>query len=69
MNRVHYYVTGLQNSQNKTQIKNALDKIEGVQIVNVDLGRGSIEVGYSESASECEIKDCIEHTGFTIKSN
>ena len=38
-------------------------------MVNVDLGRGSIEVGYSESASECEIKDCIEHTGFTIKSN
>lgn len=67
MNRIHYYVTGLQNTQNKTQVKNALDKLEGVQMVNVDLGRGSIEVGYNEATSECAIKDCIEHTGFTIK--
>lgn len=67
MNRVHYYVTGLQNTQNKTQVKNALDKLEGVQMVNIDLGRGSIEVGYSEITSESAIKDCIEHTGFPIK--
>lgn len=67
MDRVHYYVAGLQNTQNKTQVKNALSKLEGVQMVNVDLGRGSIEVGYNESTSESEIKNCIEHTGFSIK--
>lgn len=69
MDRIHYEVTGLQNSQNKTQIKNALDQLEGVEMVNVDLGRGSIEVGYSEPTKECEIKACIEHTGFKIKSH
>ena len=67
MNRVHYYVTGLQNTQNKTQVKNALEKLEGVQMVNVDLGRGSIEVGYNEATSESAIKNCIEHTGFSIE--
>ena len=63
MNRVHYKVIGLQNSTEKTQIKNALDKIDGVQMVNVDLGRGSIEVGYNDSTGEEEIRQTIEHTG------
>lgn len=66
MNKVHYYVSGLQNTTNKTQVKNALTKLDGVQMVNVDLGRGSIEVGYNEKASENEIKACIENTGFAI---
>lgn len=63
MNRVHYNVTGLQNNTEKTQIKNALDKLDGIQMVNVDLGRGSIEVGYNDPIGEDEIKQTIEHTG------
>lgn len=67
INKVHYYVSGLQNTTSKTQIKNALDKLEGVQMVNVDLGRGSIEIGYNERTNESAIKNCIEHTGYEIQ--
>lgn len=39
MNRVHYEVNNLVNSTSKTQLKNALDKVEGVQNVCVDMAR------------------------------
>lgn len=67
MNRVHYNVSGLQNIQIKTQVENALEKLDGVQMVNVDLQRGSIEVGYNESTAESEIKQCITHVGCQIE--
>lgn len=67
MNRVHYQVTGIQNTQIKTQVKNVLDELDGVSMVNVDMGRGSVEVGYNDPATEEEIKACIEHVeGCTI---
>jgi copper chaperone CopZ len=68
MNKVHYNVTGLQNTNMKTQLKNALDKIEGVQSVSVDLGQGSIEVGYSKAASEDDIRGCVENVGCKIEN-
>lgn len=69
MERTNFTVTnGLQNKQDKTQIKNALDKIEGVQMVNVDSARGTIEVGYNEPASENTVKQCIEKTGCNVES-
>ncbi|MDF2614280.1 MAG: heavy-metal-associated protein [Clostridia bacterium] len=67
MNKVHYTVTGLQNTTMKTQIKNVLNELEGVQMVNVDLGRGSIEVAYNEATDEGQIKQCIEHVGCKIE--
>lgn len=67
MNRVHYNITGLRNVQVKTQIKNALEKIDGVQTVNVDFNRGSVEVGFNELTDEGEIKQCIEHVGCRIE--
>ncbi|MDF2891303.1 MAG: heavy-metal-associated protein [Clostridia bacterium] len=67
MNRVHYNVSGLQNPQMKTQVENALEKLNGVQMVNVDLQRASIEVGYNEPANESEIKHCIKHAGFELE--
>lgn len=67
MDRVHYNVTGLVNNSTKTQIKNALDKIEGIQEVCVDLGRSSIEVAFNESVTETEVRNCIEQTGFSIE--
>ena len=67
MNRVHYNVSGLQNAQIKRQIKNALDKVDGVSMINVDLGRGSIEVGYNEATNESEIRACIENVGCHIE--
>lgn len=59
-------VAGIQNKEGKTQIKNALDKIKGVQNIGVNLTTGTVKVEYNEPATELQIKDCIEHTGFRI---
>lgn len=67
MERKHYIVDGLANENMKTQIKNALEKIDGVSNVCVDLGRGSVEVMYNEPASQEEIKSCIENTGHNVQ--
>jgi len=67
MERIHVSVNGIENSQNKTSLKNALEKIEGVQMINVDMGQGSVEVGYNDPATDVAIKSCIENTGFTIE--
>lgn len=67
MERKHYIVDGLVNENMKTQVKNALGKIEGVSNVCVDLERGSVEVIYNEPASPDEIKSCIENTGHNVQ--
>lgn len=67
MNKVQYNVTGLLNTQIKTQVKNVLDDMDGVQKINVDLGRSSIEVGYNKSTNEQAIKQEIEHVGCKIE--
>ena len=59
--------SGLQNKEGKTQIKNALNKIKGVNQVGVNLVTGSIQVKYNEPATEMELKNCIENTGFRIE--
>lgn len=68
MNKIHYKISGVQNSEIKTQLKNALDKIEGISMVNIDAGRGSIEIGYNQSTDENTIKSCIENVGCEICS-
>lgn len=67
MERTHYMVDGLANENMKTQVKNALEKIDGVNNVCVDLARGSVEVIYNSPATPCEIKKCIENTGHTVQ--
>ena len=67
MNRVHYEVNNLVNSTSKTQLKNALDKVEGVQNVCVDMARGTVEVIYSDEDKEKKIKSCIEDSGFNVE--
>lgn len=66
MNKSHYYVTRLQNAEMRTQLKNALYELNGVNMVNIDMGRGSIEVGYDESIDEISIRQCIENIGVKI---
>ena len=66
MERAHYMVDGLGNENMKTQVKNALEKIDGVNNVCVDLARGSVEVIYNSPATACEIKACIENTGHSV---
>ncbi|GAA0115003.1 heavy-metal-associated domain-containing protein [Clostridium senegalense] len=67
MNKLHYNVSGMANSESKTKIKNSLTKIEGIQQIAVDLARGSVEIEYNSPATEDEIKTCIENTGFSIQ--
>lgn len=67
MEREHYMVNGIANENMKTQIKNALQKIDGVDNVCVDMGRGSVEVIYNKPATEQEIRSCIENTGHKIE--
>jgi copper chaperone len=66
MNKMLCSVSGIQNKEQKTQIKNALDKIEGVSEVGVNMAAGTIEIQYNEPANEGSIKNCIEDSGFKI---
>ena len=59
-------VSGLGDKDCKAQVKNALDKIKGVQDIGVNLTTSTIEVKYDEPATANEIKHCIESTGFKI---
>ena len=59
-------VSGVQNKESKTQIKNALDKIKGVSEVGVNRATGTITVDYNAPANELIIKNCIESNGFKI---
>lgn len=67
MNRVHYTITGLTNAQVKTQLKNVLGEMEGVSMVNIDLGQNSVEVGFKDPADEYQIMQGIEHVGCRIE--
>jgi copper chaperone len=51
----------------KTQIKNALEEMDGVQKVNIDLQRATVEVDYNEPAAEQEIRNTIEHIGCKVE--
>ncbi|MBP8640783.1 MAG: heavy-metal-associated domain-containing protein [Oscillospiraceae bacterium] len=60
-------VSGIQNKECKTQIKNALNKLDGVNEVGVNLNSGTVEIRYNDPATENELKNCIEKTGFKIQ--
>lgn len=67
MERYHCNVNGIANENMKTQIKNSLEKVEGVNQVCVDMARGSVEVIYNEPATQEAIESCIEKTGHKIE--
>lgn len=67
MNTVHYNVSGLAGQESKTKLKNALDKIEGVQEIAIDISRGTVEVDFNSPADSSKIVDCIRHTGYSVK--
>jgi len=67
MERKNYIVDGLANENMKTQVKNALKKIDGVSKVCVDVSRGSVEVIYNEPATQEQIKSCMENTGYNFQ--
>lgn len=67
MNKVNYSVSGIRNAQVKTQLKNVLHGLDGVQKINIDLGRGSVEVGYNDATDVSDIREGIEHVGCKIE--
>lgn len=67
MDKIHYNVNGLANENMKTQVRNAVEKIEGVDMVCVDRGRGSVEVDYNSPATPETIKESIERTGHRVE--
>ncbi len=66
MNTMLCSISGMQNKECKTQIKNALNKIDGVNGVGVNLASGTVEIQYKAPATEVDLKNCIEDTGFKI---
>lgn len=66
MHIIHYNVEGLINNPMKTQVKNVLEELEGVQQVEVDLVRSTVEVEYNAPTRESEIRSKIEHTGCRV---
>ncbi len=66
MNQMLCSVSGIQNKDQKTKIKNSLNKIEGVGEVGVNLLTGTIDIKYNDPATEADIKNCIENTGLKI---
>lgn len=66
MERVHYKINGISNENMKTQVKNSLDKVDGVDQVCVDMARGTIEIIYNEPATESQIKSCLQNSGHEI---
>lgn len=67
MEKLTCSVSGIQNKVGKTQLKNALNKIDGVNEVGVNRVTGTVQIAYNEPASSTQIKDCIENTGFKIE--
>lgn len=67
MERLHCNISRIANENMKTQLKNSLEKVEGVNQVCVDMARGSVEVIYNKPATQQSIKTCIENSGHTIE--
>ena len=67
MERVHYKINDIANENMKTQVKNSLEKLDGVDKVCVDVARGTVEVVYNEPATETSIKSCLENSGHKIE--
>jgi len=67
MKKIHYNVDGLTNENMRTQVRNAVEKIEGVDLVSVDLESGSMNVDYNSPATPETMKDNIENTGHRIE--
>ncbi len=67
MNTAQYQVSGIVNQTGKTQVKNTLLKIAGVNSVAIDLAQSTIKVGFNDPATEADIEDCIRNTGFSIE--
>lgn len=67
MKGISFKVDGIRNNTEKQQLRNLLDKVEGVQEVAIDPTNSTIDVEYNEPATEQEIWKSLESTGHDIK--
>lgn len=68
MERVHCSVLGIINNEEKNKLKNALEKLEGIQLIAINIDKATVEVGFTEGATNHnEIQHCIRQTGYEIK--
>lgn len=67
MERIHCSVLGITNNEEKTKLKNALEKLEGIQLIAINIDKATVEVGYSQETTSHEIQKCIMNTGFDIQ--
>ncbi|WP_294341801.1 cation transporter [uncultured Clostridium sp.] len=67
MYKEHYFVNELTNSNMKTEVKNVLKDIDGVNQVWVNSTNETVEVIYNEPATEAEIINCIESTDHSME--
>lgn len=67
MSTVLCSVSGLDDKNCKTKVKDALNSLKGVQKVGVNLTTGTVEIDYNEPATENKIRNCIEDAGYKIE--
>jgi len=67
MERASYSVSGISNKEQSLHLKKGLDKIKGIQEIEVDLTDGRVTVGYNSPADEGMIIREIESNGFKVQ--
>jgi copper chaperone CopZ len=66
MEKVHYDVSGIINADRKTKIKKSLSKVKGVQQIEVDVARGTVDVNFNTPATSEVIEHSIQKQGCII---
>lgn len=66
MSKVIFNVPEVSCQHCVASIKSAVEALEGVTSVTVDLAKKTAEIEYSIPADESQIKEAIEDTGFDV---
>jgi copper chaperone CopZ len=66
MEKVIFNVIDIQDSSAESDIRNALETIDGIDKIDVRRENNQIEVTYYESTSASDLGQCIESTGHHI---
>lgn len=60
-------VSGMSCQHCKSAVEKALNKIEGVSKVDVDLDHGKVKVEHLDSVKEQTLKEAIEDQGYDVQ--
>ncbi|UOQ94024.1 copper chaperone CopZ [Halobacillus shinanisalinarum] len=61
-------VKGMTCGHCESSVKAALQELNGVQDVNVDLSTGKVDVSYEGDVSDDQMKEAIEEQGYDVVS-